>query len=153
MQTEILVVLRVAAFRADSSNNREWNVQVGTGTIKASTHRERAGLLRAHQPAITARKSLQDDCAAALRHANTACVGSVAASVPAQHWRQWWRIKAGSDRSKVTAFKPHRTVRSGTQPNTPDSFKHELLWTSLYFSSLGFSHELLIHYFQSMLAY
>lgn len=70
MQTEILVVLRVAAFRADSSNNREWNVQVGTGTIKASTHRERAGLLRAHQPAITARKSLQDDCAA-LRHANT----------------------------------------------------------------------------------
>lgn len=70
MQTEILVVLRVAAFRADSSNNREWNVQVGTGTIKASTHRERAGLLRAHQPAITAHKSLQDDCAA-LRHANT----------------------------------------------------------------------------------
>lgn len=67
MQTEILVVLRVAAFRADSSNNREWNVQVGTGTIKASTQRERAGLLRAHQPAITARKSLQDNCAALQR--------------------------------------------------------------------------------------
>lgn len=86
-----------AAFRALTQvATHRWCEQVGTGTKKASMHtgKEQVWPVHSHQPTISARKSLPEyyDCAA------LACAACVAARVPAERWRWWWRLEIWADR-------------------------------------------------------